>query len=206
MMPATLFDSETGDGEELLPHDGSARLYRSAVSPAVAARQFDDLRAEVPWEQRTLRVYGHEVAQPRLVAWFGDAGHSYTYSGMTMDPLPWSPTIQALKSTCETLANETFNSGLANLYRDGNDGVAWHADDEPELGPLPIIASLSLGAERRFDLRHKVTRETIKIAVPSGSLIVMSGSCQTNWLHQVPKQLRVRDARINLTFRNVHFS
>jgi alkylated DNA repair dioxygenase AlkB len=200
-MEPTLFDASEQRVEELLPLDGSAVLHRSAFVPDAAFDAFEQLLDKVPWEQRHVRVFGREVAQPRLVAWFGDPGAAYTYSGLTLDALPWLPSLAEIKATCEWLAGATFNSGLANLYRDGHDSVAWHADDEPELGPDPVIASASFGAERRFDLRHRETGETVRTLLPTGSVVVMSRGCQRNWLHQVPKMLRVREPRINLTFR-----
>jgi len=159
------------------------------------------LLAEGPWAQHLVRVFGREVAQPRLVAWFGEPGATYTYSGLTLEPHPWPVSLIETRAICEELAGIEFNSALANLYRDGTDSVAWHADDEPELGPDPVIASVSLGADRRFDLRHRQSGETIKSVLPAGSVVVMSRGCQQNWLHQVPKQLRVKKPRINLTFR-----
>ena len=201
--PPSLFDLDDAGCEELLPGDGSALLYRNAVSTDSAGEAMERLMATVPWQQHHVRVYGREVAQPRLVAWFGDSDRSYTYSGLTLEPLRWTEPLSSLRSRCEELADAKFNSGLANLYRDGKDSVAWHADDEPELGVDPIIASVSLGAERRFDLRNKHTGEAIKTLLPSGSVIVMSQDCQQHWLHQVPKMLRVHEPRINVTFRKM---
>jgi alkylated DNA repair dioxygenase AlkB len=136
-----------------------------------------------------------------LTAWFGDGGEPYTYSGLTLKPHPWSSDLMDLKSQCDDKGGVRFNSMLANLYRDGKDSVSWHSDDEPELGRNPTIASISLGAERRFDLRHKKTGETIKEILPSGSLVIMSGECQHHWIHQIAKTKKVTDPRINLTFR-----
>lgn len=202
-MAGTLFDDIPESAEELLPKDGSAVLHRQAISSAESADAMKALLDLVPWEQRRVRVYGREVPQPRLVAWFGDPGRSYTYSGLTLDPSPWTSLLVELRSACEAIAGVAFNSGLANLYRDGRDSLSWHADDEPELGPDPVIASLSLGAERRFDFRHRESGETVRTLLPAGSVVVMSSGCQRQWVHQVPKMLRVNDPRINLTFRTI---
>jgi alkylated DNA repair dioxygenase AlkB len=197
----TLFDTDETDPVELLPYDGSALLYRAALDAGAAHRLMGLLLEVVPWAQHRVRVYGREVDQPRLVAWFGDPGRVYTYSGLTLEPQPWPAVLQEARHLCQQLAGVSFNSVLANLYRDGRDGVAWHADDEPELGPDPVIASLSLGAERRFDLRHCETGETVRTVLPAGSVVVMGAGCQRHWLHQVPRMLRVKQPRINLTFR-----
>lgn len=201
----SLFDMP-GEPKELLPHDGSAILHLSVLSSQEASDVFAELYDTVPWEQRSVKMFGKEVSQPRLVAWFGDAGKTYKYSGLTLTPNPWTPPLTRLKSLCETLAQTTFNSALANLYRDGSDGVAWHSDDERELGSRPTITSVSLGAERRFDLRHKSSKETIKVPLLPGSVVVMSGECQLSWEHQIPKSRRVTEPRLNLTFRYVNES
>lgn len=202
MSQFTLFDATDGQPEELLPYAGSALLHRTALNPQAAQGVFAELLEAVPWEQRSVQMFGKPVPQPRLVAWFGD-GAAYTYSGLRLEPHPWLPLLMELRQICEELAGTSFNSGLANLYRDGQDTVAWHADDEPELGDNPTIASMSLGAIRRFDLRHRETGETIRTELPSGSVLVMSGASQSAWLHQVPRTAKVSEPRINLTFRSV---
>lgn len=185
---------------QLLPRDGSALLHLEVIDEAHATSTMSELLTEIPWEQRSVRMFGKSVPQPRLVAWFGDGG-SYTYSGLRLDPHPWPSSVQELRQLCEDVAGARFNSGLANLYRDGQDTVAWHADDEPELGDRPTIASLSLGAARRFDLRHRETGETVRTVLPVGSILVMSGETQRAWIHQVPRMAKVSEPRINLTFR-----
>lgn len=196
-----LFNS---DSEELLPCDGSAVLHRNVWSDDVQRRYFDELLAQVPWIQPELEVFNRRVPQPRLTSWFGDEGHVYTYSRVRLEPRPWTPLLLQLKLVCEELAGSSFNSVLLNLYRDGRDGVSWHADNERELGHNPIIASVSLGATRRFDLRHRRDGSTIKTELHSGNVVVMSGPCQECWLHQVPKTARQVGPRINLTFRTIH--
>jgi alkylated DNA repair dioxygenase AlkB len=152
-------------------------------------------------------MYGKRIAVPRLTAWFGDAETNYTYSGLTMVPEPWTPELLELKSRLEPRARgTTFNSVLLNLYRDGNDSVAWHSDDEPELGRNPVIASLSLGQARSFRLKHDHDDSIppVQIELTHGSLLVMSGALQHHWKHQLPKRRSVNlGPRINLTFRQI---
>ena len=148
-------------------------------------------------------MFGRVVPAPRLEAWYGDEGASYTYSGLAHEPLPWTHELHELRSRVESETGASFNSVLANLYRDGNDSNGWHADDEDELGAEPIIASLSFGTPRRFLLRHRASRETVELALNPGSLLVMRGLTQQCWQHSIPKQRAVHQARINLTFRRV---
>lgn len=197
----TLFESDTAEWRELLPSDGSARYRPSLLTSTASTEALHALLAEVPWESRSITLFGRQVPQPRLACWFGD--ESYSYSGITLDPRPWSPRLADLKSAVEDVTGQVFNSVLVNLYRDGNDSMGWHADDEPELGPEPVIASVSLGRTRRFRLRHRETREIVEIDLESGSLLVMSGLSQARWMHEVPKSRRIVEPRINLTFRRV---
>ena len=151
---------------------------------------FLELIDDTPWRHEHMTMYGRRVAVPRLTAWFGDAGTSYTYSDITLDPEPWTAALLEMRKLVEQHADTTFNSVLLNLYRDGNDSVSWHSDDEPELGPEPVIASLSLGQERMFRMKHKVNREQppVEIELGHGSLLVMSGTTQRFWKHEVPKR------------------
>jgi alkylated DNA repair dioxygenase AlkB len=160
------------------------------------------LRSEIPWEQHRIRLYGREHASPRLSCWIGDAGAHYTYSRTRFEPRPWTPALDALKAKVQAACGSRFNSVLANLYRDGADGMGWHADDEPELGPEPVIASLSLGAPRAFAFRDRAERrQRIKLELPHGSLLLMSGRTQALYQHALPKTVRPLPARLNLTFR-----
>jgi alkylated DNA repair dioxygenase AlkB len=158
---------------------------------------------EVPLAQESIVLFGRPVLQPRLSAWVGDA--PYTYSGKTFAPLPWTPALAALRARVEADAGHRMNSVLLNLYRDGRDSMGFHADDEPELGPRPIIASVSFGATRRFLLRPKrrEAEQRHELALTHGSLLVMLGATQQNWVHGVPKTTRVSEARLNLTFRRI---
>lgn len=158
---------------------------------------------EINWQQDQLTMYGKQVNIPRLQAWYGNPEHEYTYSGLTLTPLLLTPTLITLKEKVEGFINFSFNSLLANLYRNGNDSVSWHSDDEPELGRMPTIASLSFGDTRNFQLKHKTTGDKLNIDLTSGSLLLMAGPTQHFWSHCVPKTKRVKSPRINLTFRQI---
>ena len=171
---------------------------------AEADALFDTLLTGVPWETHRIRIFGREVDSPRRSCWIGDAAAVYTYSRTLFVPKPWTPALTALRAKIEAACGATFDSVLANLYRDGRDSMGWHSDDEPELGAAPVIASVSLGAVRRFVLKHR--REpgpTTSLELPHGSLLVMAGATQRNYRHALPRTARVSQPRINLTFRRV---
>lgn len=148
-------------------------------------------------------MFGRSVSIPRLHCWFGDPGTRYSWSGLTLDPLPWPATLMEVRRRAEGLSAHRFNAMLANQYRDGNDSVGWHSDDEKELGPAPVIASISLGVTRKFQLQHKRHRKTFNLPLEHGSLLVMAGSTQQYWRHQIPKEKKVLGCRVNLTLRNI---
>jgi alkylated DNA repair dioxygenase AlkB len=156
------------------------------------------------WEQPIYHFHGNAVPMPRQVAWHGDAGASYGYSGLRHEPLPWTADLGGLRDDLASDTAQPFNSVLLNRYRDGKDSVAWHADNEPELGPF--IASVSLGATRTFSFKPKAGGDTIKVELSHGSLLLMAGDTQRNWLHQIPKTAKPVGERINLTFRQVRLS
>lgn len=160
-----------------------------------------DVASAIAWSQTTIRIYGREVPQPRLTSWMGDG--AYTYSGRRHEPAALPAIVAALRARAEATAGARFNSVLGNLYRDGSDSVAWHADDEPELGLEPVIASLSLGAPRAFTIRRNATHERWRVELAHGDLLVMSGPSQREYQHAVPKTQRTVAPRINLTFRTV---
>lgn len=191
------------DARELLPCDGSAVLHDWVLGDSSWEPLIKGITEETRWEQRSIVVFGREHPQPRLTAWHGDPGCAYTYSSVRMEPHPWTDRLAGLRDLCEEVAGAGFNSVLLNLYRDGNDAMGWHRDNEPELGHEPVIASLSLGEPRKFRFRHRTTRETVDTVLGPGSLVVMSGACQTHWEHSVPRQTRVSAPRINLTFRRI---
>jgi len=185
--------------------NADVRLIHHWLQVGEAQALFGKLRDQLQWEQTEIWLHGKQHPIPRLNAWYGDEGQRYTYSGRTFHPLPWTPTLYALKERIERHTGYGFNSVLANLYRDGADSVAWHADDEPELGRNPVIASLSLGGTRRFSLkpRHPKSVRPLHIDLVAGSLLLMASSTQHHWLHQIPKTVKPVEPRINLTFRLV---
>jgi alkylated DNA repair dioxygenase AlkB len=163
---------------------------------------FEMLRREIPWEQHHPRLFGREVTSPRLSCWIGDEGTTYTYSRTRFEPRPWTPALASLRADLLARFGLLFNSVLANLYRDGRDSMGWHSDDEPELGPEPVIASLSFGALRRFRFRSRETRRmSLAIDLAHGSLLVMRGATQRLYQHDLPKTAADLGARVNLTFR-----
>lgn len=180
--------------------DGGLLLYDdSFFDREEADRLFRILRTEVAWSQEHSR--GRPF--PRLTAWYADAGLTYTYSGVTHQALPWTPTLREIRQRVESAAAADFNSLLLNLYRDGQDSVGFHADDEPELGYNPVIASVSFGAVRDFVLKHKKARDKVTLSLAHGSLLVMAGTCQHHWIHSLPKRAGPIGERINLTFRKI---
>jgi alkylated DNA repair dioxygenase AlkB len=184
--------------------DGEARLWPAAFPSEEAAGLFAELRRTIDWRQEEILMFGRPVLVPRLVAWHGDPGASYTYSGTAHQPVPWTRPLARIRDRAAELCGARFNAVLLNLYRDGRDGMGWHADDEVELGRDPVIASVSLGATRRFCLRHRKRRNLkLDVPLPHGSLICMSGPMQHHWLHALPKTRATVGERINLTFRLV---
>ena len=175
-----------------------------AFPPAAADALFAALQAEIRWQQHRLRIFGREVAAPRLSCWIGDADAVYTWSRTRFDPLPWTPTVARLRDELAMRLGIRFNSVLANLYRDGRDSMGWHSDDEPELGAQPRIASLSFGATRCFRLRTRTTHApALSLDLTHGSLLLMAGDTQALYQHALPKRAGVRAPRINLTFRRI---
>lgn len=171
------------------------------VGGAEADRLLAVLRDELAWEQREIVLFGRPVRQPRLVAWAGALG--YRYSGQTLEPRPFTPALALLSDRVRERVGVAFNHVLANRYRDGGDSMGLHADDEPELGPDPVVASVSLGATRRFVLRPRRKRlgPPLALNLESGALLVMGGACQRHYVHGVPRHAGLRGERISLTFR-----
>jgi alkylated DNA repair dioxygenase AlkB len=160
---------------------------------------FERLRIETAWRQERSRLGPF----PRLTAWYADAGLFYRYSGVTHQAIEWTETLAKIRHDVEQAAQTPFNSVLLNYYRDGQDSIGYHADDEPELGINPVIASISLGGVRQFVLKHKKSGAKVKFDLGHGSLLVMGGTCQHHWMHTVPKTKAAVDERINLTFRHI---
>ncbi|MBS1985880.1 MAG: alpha-ketoglutarate-dependent dioxygenase AlkB [Bdellovibrionales bacterium] len=190
------------DGSNLLPKDGEALFYSDFLGLEESDRYFDLLSREIAWVHEPILMFGREVLQPRLTAWYGDVGTDYSYSGISMSPLPWTPALQELKTRAELVAKVRFTSVLLNQYRNGSDSVSWHRDDEPELGRHPTIASISLGATRSFQMRHVQNAELKRsVDLTHGSLLLMRGEMQHYWQHCIPKRANLTATRINLTFR-----
>jgi Alkylated DNA repair protein len=184
--------------------DADVRLWPAALASDRADALFATLRATIAWTQEDVLIFGVRRRVPRLVAWHGDPGASYVYSGTPHEPQAWTPALLEIRDVVETLTGQRYNSVLLNLYRNGDDGMGWHADDEPALGRNPAIASVSLGATRRFRLRHRRRRDAaMALDLEHGSLLLMAGPTQHHYVHAVPKTARNVGERINLTFRSV---
>ncbi len=202
----------TGFREIPLP-DGRLRLYPQLFTAEESRRFLEELRREVDWESVRITMFGRSIPLPRLTAWFGNPGARYTYSGITAEPGDWTPTLLSIKARVENVSASTFNSVLLNYYRDGRDSVAWHSDDEPELGRDPVIGSVSFGSERPFQLRQRTNggpdsirvqaRDILTLGLPNGSYLEMGAGTQRNWVHRLPKRPRLTGDRINLTFRTI---
>lgn len=194
----------TLDPTRYVLEDGGLLLYyESWLSPAEARDVFEELRRETPWKSESIRIAGKLIPVPRLTAWVGDPEAVYTYSGVRNEPSPWTPRLADLRERASAAASAPLNSVLLNYYRNGRDSMGWHADDERELGRNPVIASLSLGAPRRFLLRHEKKRgKSVSLVLGHGSLLVMAGATQHHYRHAVPKEDDSGE-RINLTFRRV---
>jgi len=181
--------------------DGELTLYRNGFSAQEADEYFTQLQDTLAWTQEKITMYGKTHNVPRLSAWYGDERVPYTYSGITAYGLPWTESLQTIKARVEQLAGAQFNSVLANLYRDGADSVSWHADDESELGREPVIASVSLGQERTFQLKHKFNKALkTNVLLPHGSVLIMRGATQRHWLHQLQKAAALCHPELILPF------
>lgn len=173
---------------------------------AISPEDLEQIRfTNIRWKQDSMKLYGKDLPLPRLTAWYGDPGAAYTYSGIKSDPNPWNDGLLHLKQKIEALVGSTFNSVLLNWYRNGQDSLGWHADDEKELGLDPVIASANFGASRDFQLRRNDDHDQ-KLTLPlrHGTLLVMRGELQRHWKHAVPKRAGVAGSRFNLTFRTIH--
>jgi alkylated DNA repair dioxygenase AlkB len=197
---------ETNDRSvvDLPVQDGALRYWPCAFAADEAAELFTALRHSLAWRSEEVVIFGERRRVPRLVAWYGEPEAVYTYSGVKHVPQPFTAELTAIRARIEALSGAAFNSALANLYRDGRDGMGWHADNEAELGRDPVIASVSLGATRRFTLRHRRRKAlTQSLDLEGGSLLVMEGPTQHHWLHALPKTTRAVGERINLTYRRI---
>lgn len=179
-------------------------FYPDWIEPGLADALMKTLRGNIEWECHRIKIFGREVDSPRLSCWIGDAGASYVYSQTRFEPRPWLPELQGIRLRLQHEFETTFNSVLANLYRHGQDGMGWHSDDEPELGKQPVIASISLGATRRFSFKAKTEgAKAVHLELPHGSLLLMRGDTQKNYRHALAKTAKPVGERINLTYRNI---
>ncbi|MCU4674911.1 alpha-ketoglutarate-dependent dioxygenase AlkB [Catenovulum sp. 2E275] len=184
----------------------NAQIYyfENLLNEQMAGLWYQALKNTLSWQQEKLVVYGQEHAIPRLQALYGDKGLSYQYSKKRFEVTPWLDNLLQLKMLAEQVSQAQFNCVLANFYRNGQDCMGWHADDEAELGKSPVIASFSFGAQRTFKLKHRLTQETYDLELASGSLLIMAGTTQEFWYHSLPKRAKVTEGRINLTFRYLY--
>lgn len=204
-MQQSLFESEYDNTViHLSMPDADVSYYPAFILPSDANQFLDRLQQSLHWRQEQITLYGKTFEVPRLQAWYGDKHSQYQYSNLTMQPIPWTKELVRLKQMCENQAKVAFNSMLANLYRDGNDGMGRHADNEPELGNQPVIASVSFGQTRNLDFYHNQTKQKVRVPLANGSLLLMRGNTQTYWQHAIAKTKKVSLPRINLTFRKIH--
>lgn len=187
----------------ILPADGEVNYYGRILNNEKAQYYYNQLLQNIKWENDKAIIFGKLIITKRKVAWYGDKPFNYTYSKTTKSALPWNKELLELKEIIENKTGEIFNSCLLNLYHSGEEGMAWHSDGEKDLKKNGAIGSLSFGADRKFSFKHKVTKQTVSIVLEKGSLLVMKGSTQTNWLHRLPPTKKVKTPRINLTFRTI---
>jgi alkylated DNA repair dioxygenase AlkB len=186
--------------------DAEVAVFHEFFQPSESDHFFEKLLTQTNWRQDKIRMYGKQIDLPRLTAWHGDPGKNYSYSGISMQPDAWTEPLLQVKRRVDSAAGVRFNSVLLSLYRTGQDGLSWHQDNEPELGENPVIASVSFGDVRSFQFKHKYKKElrTVSIDLTHGSLLIMRGTTQQFWVHQVPKTSRPVRPRINLTFRVIY--
>jgi len=198
-----LFDNQPSERKNVLPHGGIVNYYGKLFTPQQANHYLETLLDTIDWKNDEAVIYGKLIVTKRKVAWYGESEFEYTYSNTTKKALPWTKELLELKSIVEEKTGETFNSCLLNLYHDGSEGMAWHRDAEKDLKKDGAIGSLSFGAERKFAFKHKTTKEITSLILEHGSLLVMKGATQTNWLHRLPPTKLVSRPRVNLTFRTI---
>ena len=183
--------------------DAQLKIMDTFLDPIESDRYFKFFMQNIKWAGGTIKIFGKEYEIPRMQAWYGDKSANYSYSGLDLEPLEWLPEILEIKTEVENYCQTSFNSVLFNLYRNGKDSNGWHSDNEKELGPEPIIASISLGQERPFKLKHKTKDLKHSMNLSDGSLLLMEGSTQKHWKHCIPKSSKMLNPRINLTFRRI---
>lgn len=199
-----LFEQALTEPINIISQDGDVNYYGEIISQIESDFYFTTLFTEIDWRYDQAVILGKHIETKRKVAWYADKPFSYTYSNITKYALPWTNTLQALKVLVENKTGEKYNSCLLNLYHDGSEGMAWHSDGEQDLKKNGAIASLSFGAMRKFAFKHKQSKQVVSLNLKAGSLLVMKGDTQQHWLHRLPPTKKVRDARINLTFRSIN--
>jgi alkylated DNA repair dioxygenase AlkB len=198
-----LFKNTAIESNNLLHKDGIANYYGKLMTRDKACTYFSALLNSIAWNNDVAIIFGKRIVTKRKVAWYGEKSFEYTYSNTTKLALPWTAELLELKELIEKKTGETFNSCLLNLYHTGSEGMAWHSDGETDLKKNGVIASLSFGAERKFAFKHKASKKSISLILENGSLLVMKGTTQTNWLHRLPPTKTTTKPRINLTFRTI---
>jgi alkylated DNA repair dioxygenase AlkB len=198
-----LFKEIYGGGYNLLPKDGVVNYYGIILNREEADRYFEFLLKHIDWKNDEAILFGKRIITKRKVAWYGDKSFEYEYSNTTKKALPWTKELLDLKQQVEKKTGESFNSCLLNLYHNESEGMAWHSDAEKKLKKNGAIGSLSFGSERKFSFKHKVTKDKVDVVLNHGSLLVMKGTTQTNWLHRLPPTKFKKGIRINLTFRKI---
>jgi alkylated DNA repair dioxygenase AlkB len=198
-----LFDIAIDPTFNLLPQDGTVNYYGKLLQQKEANHFFDTLLNTIEWRNDEAVIFGKKIITKRKVAWYGEKPFEYTYSNTTKHALPWTKELLELKILIEQETGETFNSCLLNLYHSGDEGMAWHSDGETDLKKNGAIASLSLGAERKFAFKHKQTKEKVALVLAHGSLLIMKDTTQTHWLHRLPPTKLISKSRVNLTFRTI---
>jgi alkylated DNA repair dioxygenase AlkB len=198
-----LFSHPTDSTKNLLPKDGEVYYYGTVVTSEKAHHYYQKLLDTIDWKNDESVIFGKRIITKRKVAWYGSKPFEYTYSKVTKKALLWTPELLEIKKLAELHSGETYNSCLLNLYHDGSEGMSWHSDGEKDLKKNGAIASMSLGAERKFALKHIETKKVVNIYLENGSLLVMKGITQSHWLHRLPPTTKVLTPRINLTFRTI---
>jgi alkylated DNA repair dioxygenase AlkB len=196
-----LFHADTS--QNILFGESNAELVGFLFSVEESNHLLDQLLTEINWNHDEIILFGKRIVTKRKTAWYGDKPYEYTYSNTTKIALPWTTTLLHIKQKVEEICSEKFNSCLLNLYHDGTEGMSWHSDDEKMIQPYSTIASVSFGASRKFIFKHKKTQQQISTFLENGSLLVMRGATQKEWLHALPKSIRIKHIRINLTFRKI---
>jgi alkylated DNA repair dioxygenase AlkB len=190
--------------ENLLPYDGIAIYHGIVLNEKEATQICKNLLDTIPWKQDEVMMFGKKIITKRKVAWYADAGITYTYAGVKKSGLQWTEPLLEIKQKVESITGSSYNACLLNLYHEGEEGMGWHRDNEKEIVPESSIASVSLGAARKFAFKHATTNERLDIELANGSLLDMKGPIQQNWYHSLPKTMRIKQLRINLTFRRMH--